>query len=412
MKKVKLLIVNATLSQAGSERWIYEICKSIDKEKFAPAILCDRKYRRVDKNINHYNYYYYKLKDLGIPLYPDADFHAEEIYWRRGVNKFQRIVNRISNKIFNKINVSADRKVINLLKSFDVICVIDFYHYANLKKELERWCGDKFFVVLHYHKIQFDYDIYSCFDKDKKYNFTYFCPKQLADLASSGIDIKNNDFFFNPLLLDLSDFPYFYNQITDEPVVISVFTRIARVKPINMFIEAFARLREQLPRDCVLNIYGEIRDKDYYAELQQMIADLNLDENSIRFMGHTSNIAETIKNDKINVYWGLSISTSVGYASIEIGAMGVPCFFWSLDAENDFNLILEQTDDSMLVHNKTEEFVASNLKYLNDDRLLTDLSIKQRSFLIGRHDINDRIKNFEDYTLSIARGRREQIEKR
>ncbi len=62
MNKVKLLIVTVSLAQGGNERWIYEICKAIDKEKFEIGILCSDKYLDEQKDIDFGNYYYDELK--------------------------------------------------------------------------------------------------------------------------------------------------------------------------------------------------------------------------------------------------------------------------------------------------------------------------------------------------------------
>ncbi len=105
------------------------------------------------------------------------------------------------------------------------------------------------------------------------------------------------------------------------------------------------------------------------------------------------------------MYWGLAINTSVGYASIEVGAMAIPSIFWNFDEQADFASILKQTDNLMMVYNRTEDFVEANLKYLNDEKLLAELSVKQHEYFIDRHNIKDRIKNFEDYVVSIYRKR-------
>jgi glycosyltransferase involved in cell wall biosynthesis len=270
-----------------------------------------------------------------------------------------------------------------------------------LKTGIHKLCEGKFFIVLHSHKIQYSADPYSCFDKDKKYKFTYFCPKQVTEISSSGFDLEKNDFFFNPLVINLSNYPYLFNPGSKGPFTIAVFTRIANSKPIEPFIKAFAKIQKQTQYKCMLNLYGEIIDEDYYHHLRQLICSLGVNDNSIRFMGHTKDISSTIKQDKINLYWGVAINTSIGYASIEVGAMGIPSILWNLDESTDFTLVLKQTNNLMIVHNKLDDFVSSNLEYISNDTLLAELSVKQRDYIINKHHVSNSTTNFEKYITSI-----------
>jgi len=58
-----LLIVCAFLDQSGSKRWIYEICKYINKEKFQVGVLTDEKYLNAGREHTFENYYYHELKN-------------------------------------------------------------------------------------------------------------------------------------------------------------------------------------------------------------------------------------------------------------------------------------------------------------------------------------------------------------
>lgn len=407
MKKIKLLIVSFNLSQAGSERWVYEICKNIDKKKFEVAVLCDRGYKRIEQVRNHYNYYYYELRKLNIKLYPYLEYLAHEADARKLYDKMpgksfylRRFVNKAINKIFYKKGYPTDLRIPNLLRSYDVVCLIDFYNYSYL--EVIHHCNDKFFVVLHCHKIQFDGDVYRCFNNDYSYNFAYFCPQQIDELGESGVITERNNFFYNPLLLNLSDYPYVFNPIGSQSIVISVFTRISRMKPIDIFIKAFGKIQKQMRHKCVLNIYGEIQDEGYHQDLQQLAAKLKINKDSVRFLGHTKNIRKTLEEDKVNIYWGFSTNTNMGYASIEVCAMGIPGIFWNLVGRIDFASLFKQTNGSMVVHKEMNDFVADNLKYLADNNLLAELSVKQRDYLISRHNITDKIKDFENYVVSLS----------
>lgn len=173
------------------------------------------------------------------------------------------------------------------------------------------------------------------------------------------------------------------------------------MKQIDVFIKAFARLQKRSSRKCVLNIYGKIVQEDYYLSIQQLIKSLGIIEGTVRFMGHSENIAATIAADKINMYWGTTFDTSVGYSSIEVGALGVPCILWNENSETTAVYPEEQTGGAMIAPNRIEDFVERNLKYLESGAALEELSIKQREYFIRTHNIINRIKDFEDYVVSL-----------
>lgn len=398
MDKVKLLVVTNSLAQGGNERWVYEICKAINKEMFEIAVLCGEQYLITEPEQNFKNYYYHELKNIGVKLYKYLPTAVERNFLRFNFYRFKRLVRSLVGLSKDKIS----SKIKEVIKSYDVICVIDFYNYYDLKNELHKRKEGKFFIVLHSHKIQFDFDPYiKTFDKDKTYNFTYFCPNQIAEIGTNGLSIDNNDFFFNPLVLDLFNCDYLFNSADKKEFVIAVFTRITKTKPIDSFIEAFSKIRRQTQNKCFLNLYGEIVDEEYKQHLQKLMKDLEIEPESVRFMGHTKNIADTIKKDKINLYWGVAINTSVGYSSIEVGAMGIPSIFWNWDNSTDSSSIIQQTDGLMMVYNQLEEFVENNLKYIADKDLLAELSTKQRDYIFDKHHIENRINNFEEYVISI-----------
>lgn len=397
MNKTKLLIVYPFLSQSGSQRWIYEICKHIDKEKFEVGVLTAEKYLYSGNEYTFDNYYYHELKRINIALFERLGSKKRRPLWQRGIGKIEREIY----KALKRELIYTDREIVKLLKSFDVICLVDTYGYRPIKNEISKLNSKNFFIVLHSHKNQYKNDPYSCFDKNRNYNFAYFCPKQIEEINESGFESGDNRFFYNPLVVNLSDYPNLFNPVTENSVVISVFTRISRMKPIEVFIKAFEKLQKKLERECVLNIYGKIEQEDYYEELQKLIESLDLSENTVCFMGHSDDIGATIKKDKINMYWGTTLDTSVGYSSIEIGALGVPTILWNENEECASNYPEQQTNGVMVAPNRIDDFVERNVKYLQSDELLKELSRKQREYFVKNHNITDKIRDFEDYVLSL-----------
>ncbi len=394
MDRIKLLIVSNTLPQAGSERWIYEICKHIDKQIFDVGILCNEMCIRFGDKPNFNNYYYLKIKELGLSMYPIIEADDGRTYLRRSIDKILRGVKKAVGKNGQYVNP----RIARLFKEYDVVCVQDFFNYRILKEEANRIQDNKFFIVLHSHKLQFSYDPYRCFDKERIYNFTYICPKQISEIASSNLNIDKNNFFYNPLVINLTDYPNLFNSV-DDTLVISVFTRISSMKPIDQYLKAFELVQKQSAHNCRLNIYGEIQQEEYFQQMQRLVEDLSIKE-MVHFMGHSSSIAETVRKDKINVCWSSSTNTNIGYASIELGAFGVPCFHCNA-GEDESSQISEQTGGAILTYNKINDFVEAFLKYASHNESLAALSAKQREYMMKNHNIGNKIKDFENYVISI-----------
>ena len=398
MDKTRLLIVSASLAQGGNERWIFEICKALDKEKFEIGILCNKDYSNAGREQSFYNFYQDKLEKLNVALYKYLDV-SKQTLWKRGTNKLKRIINKNFYQGVNTVN----KEIRNLLKEYDVICVIDYYNYFSVKEALHKFCEGKFFVLLHTHKVQLDFDLYNLhFDRHRKYNFAYFAPKQISEIAESGFGIEKNSFFYAPLVLDLSSYPNLFNPIEADPIVISVFSRITKARPLEKILEAFSKLQNKIKRQLNLNFYGEIIEDSYHQYLLQLAKTLEINDKSISFLGHALNIAQTIKKNRVNICWGLSNNAVIGYGSIEVEAMGVPSFYWDLDENVNLNdILLKQSGNSIIVHNKVDDFVAVNVEYLSSNKLLAELSGDRREYVIKNHDISNRIEEFEDYIVAL-----------
>ena len=398
MSKTKLLIVSSSLAQGGNERWIFEICKALDKEKFEIGILCSKNYSSMGKKQSFSNFYQDKLEKLNVPLFKYLDV-SKQTFWKRGVNKLKRILNKTLSQWINTVS----KEIRYLLKDYEVVCIIDYYNYFPIKQALHQFCEGRFFVLLHTHKVQLDFDLYDLhFDKQRRYNFAYFAPKQISEIAESGFDTEKNSFFYAPLVLDLSGYTNLFNPIEADPIVISVFSRITRARPLEKILEAFSKLEKQLKRQLRLNFYGEIIDQSYHQQLLQLAQTLEINDKAFSFLGHALDIAETIKQDRVNICWGLSNNAVIGYGSIEVETMGVPSFYWDLDENADLNeILLKQSDNSIIVYNKVDDFVAVNVKYLSSNKLLAELSLSRRQYVIKNHDISNRIKEFEDYVEAL-----------
>jgi glycosyltransferase involved in cell wall biosynthesis len=97
--------------------------------------------------------------------------------------------------------------------------------------------------------------------------------------------------------------------------VIATVGNIRRVKGHDVFIEAAASVVTQFPQ-VTFNIAGDVLDPDYFAELQALIADLNL-SNHFHFVGGVANLREYLSTADIFVL----PSRSEGFSNAIVEAM-------------------------------------------------------------------------------------------
>lgn len=393
MKRTKVLLVIPGLEQAGCQRWIFEICSNIDKDKFDISVLCHKRYLGSGEESKFDNYYYLKLKDLNISLYEYIGADGLNTLWQRGTNKIKAAIN----KALQKKHIRTNHLITELFRTNDIILLADSFTFNRVEHELSRSGNDNFLVLLFTHRMQFVHDPYSAFRKLKNGKFVYFCPNQIAELGENGVHLVEENLFNFPLVLNLTNYPYLFNPVSNGNIVISIFTRIVKSKPIDIFIEAFAKLQKLSQHKCVLNIYGEISDENYQKELLDSSRSLGLDPETVHFKGHTMDIAKTIQEDRINIYWGMGMNMSVGYSSIEIGAMGIPSIFWNYDHKSSSTFVQEQTNGQMFGFNQVDDFVKANLDFFENTDFLKEVSIKQREYFFRTNNIVDKIKDFEKY---------------
>jgi len=100
--------------------------------------------------------------------------------------------------------------------------------------------------------------------------------------------------------------------------VIGCFARIVPIKGLTFFIEAAKIVSEKCPVDFV--VLGDIQDKEYYDECQDLVQKLGLTDR-FKFMGH---IDPVIWYPKVDIFTLSSLSEGVPYSLLEAMSCGLP----------------------------------------------------------------------------------------
>ncbi|MHA2283476.1 MAG: hypothetical protein ACXAC5_21760 [Promethearchaeota archaeon] len=373
-KKIRLIFVIFQFDQGGSERYLYELCKALNKDKFEIEIL-------TKKNIKHTDYYYFKLKRQGISIH-------NKLSRRRYLGKklillfpktsvFQKVFNLLD-KILLRIELN------NFFEQYDLICFIQIENYYLLQQFFNN--NSNIIIHLMSHQIQYEEQLYTECLPNRNYRFVLADRNQKRDLLGS--EAESAEIHHFPLVLDMKNRNFIYRLAHAFPIKIAVFTRLSPQKPIDFFLYAFNDLLESV--DATLHIYGRGNPNTYTSTLNM----LNI-QNKVFFEGHRVNLEKSITQDRIGIGWMLSIDSYIGYASIELASFGLPLIFRNL-YESRYEDIKSQTNGIVHSFHNISDFVDFNKETINHpDRLLT-LGKKLREYVYSENDVVKHIHRLEN----------------
>jgi glycosyltransferase involved in cell wall biosynthesis len=130
--------------------------------------------------------------------------------------------------------------------------------------------------------------------------------------------------------------------------VITKVAHIRRVKGVDVFLRAAARLRREFPRALFL-VVGEPHDTDAYSEVLEIVKALDL-EGNVRFVAGLDDVYPVL--ERSDVFCMLSRSEGLSNAILEAMVCGLPCVATRVggnpelvrDGENGF--LVENEDDA------------------------------------------------------------------
>lgn len=380
--KIKILFVHSQLVQHGSERYLYELCKALDKDRFEIHVLT-RFFLIRD------NFYYPKLLDIG------CEIHTKLLSLRHLRHPFKYFFNRYKFvRAFLRFLHTLLIKIIyyNFFQKFDVIAVIGIETYCDALAPL---LDNHKNVIIHHVNHQFQFER-NYFDECKQNNIIFSDDQQRNEILNS--KMSDPICYFLPLPMSFDN----YNNIgltkvfNSNCIRVAVFSRLYKDRPNEPLFRCFSEFRKFNP-NSELYFYGD-GDSRQYINLLNELSILN----SVIFCGHSRSISDSIINDNIDILWLVSMGKSISYSSIEISAFGMPMVFWNLN-EIDYLKILSDTNGAINSFNNLNEFIAFNLKISKDVNELSKIGQNIRNYVINYYDINKNIKKLENYYLTYSK---------
>jgi glycosyltransferase involved in cell wall biosynthesis len=142
--------------------------------------------------------------------------------------------------------------------------------------------------------------------------------------------------------------------------LVTTVANIRRLKGLDVFIKAAAIVRSRV-KSAVFAIAGWPNEPQYFAELQQLVADLGL-QSSVRFLGEMENVFPLLKQS--DVFCLLSRTEGFSNALLEAMACQLPCVATRIGGnaeaiDNGSNGYLVPTEDAQAAADRVATLLES-----------------------------------------------------
>lgn len=377
MSKIKILWVVYDFVQAGGQRYVYEISKTINRDRFEFDFL---KVSPLGDDKNWNNEHYYELtKELGFNIYQLHDIIG---------TKKNTFANKLESKIKRHLKLQVDKKE----ESIKIKRFFESYKYVNFSgtSVYENICINRNISIsnalIHILTAKFQgIDIYKGYDKDKFYNFISALEPEILEYELS--EFKHYKHTFFPL--SLSELSFTVERNKNKPTKIAVFTRLSQMKPIDVYFYALKNLIENGFHEVNLHIYGA--GDPVALGLTRQLEYLYL-THKVFFKGHTDSIQQTLQEEHIDLVWYQAANGKpAGYAALEIALGGVPQVLW------DFNRLNPEIDNDYCFKSfiNLNEFVSYSKELLLCRDKLNALGLEQQKYVLDEHSIDKNIEILE-----------------
>jgi len=381
MTKKKILWVVYDFVQAGGQRYVYEICKALDKEKYDIDILRLSE-KGADKNWDK-EFYEQPTSDLGcnIMLYSFlVNKWEKEVYGKKTLSK----------KMLAKVFTGATAEVTwlnnclsDFLQGYDAVNFggINAYRTLCITNEVHP-----FNSIIHILTARFqdNRDIYEGMDKTRRYQFVSSFTAEILQHELEGFSNYHHTYY--PLCFEAegAEVP----ALENSDVVIAVFTRLSSMKPLDPYFYGLKLLLEQGMK-ITLKVYGAGSPAE--AGFQRQLSYLYLTRH-VSFEGHVNSIKDTLVQSPPHLVWFQSNNKiPAGYAALEVASCGVPQLFW------DFSYTGQQLEMGTIFPSFTSisAFVAYSKELLLNEVARNKLGADQKAYTLTHYSSSAHIHILE-----------------
>lgn len=379
-RPIRIGLVHSQLRQGGSERYLLEVCRALDKARFSIEVLLTR---RLDPSYDHYAY---ELEKLGIPIFA-YEINLQQPSRQRGL---AGAIKYLARMLFSLPRLAKAILVLGwFVRRADVLYVIQIENYLELQKVLAR--RNNVVVGLMSNAFQYNGNVYDSLNPHTYYRFTLMDPSQKQDIREA-TGLKFEAVYF-PLILDFSDRKNAYRRPVGQPFKIGIFVRISPERPVHFFFYALQVLLRDM--DAQIYFYG-IGDARYVAHLASFLGV----GGRIVVRGHAADLRHALVADGITMVWQTCHGEILGYTPIEVASHGYPIVFWNLGTLS-YEEILKRTDHSVHGFKDVVEFVQFTRSLIQSVNGLERLGENLSMYVRERYSAPKHICKIEHYFSSV-----------
>jgi glycosyltransferase involved in cell wall biosynthesis len=304
----RIVFIYHELSQSGAVRYIYEICRQLDRTKYEPHVL-------VCPGVTADHYFYRPLRDLGVQIHTDLRRSRAVLGRRRDVGVRSLL------DLYSELDAELTRRSLErFLASFDIVSVILIEVYNWLQAGLGA--HDNVVVHLLSDRLQYDYNPYAL-ARLRPRGVIFQHEQQVDEVAGSALQGVASEIVPLPLRFGPSAQKLGAFHDAGKPRI-AVFIRLGPERPIEGLLFAFKEVLGEFP-EASLHLHGA----GDLTHANRLISILRMGDRVV-FGGHVE-IPRILTSGDYSLVWSTSRSDSHGYAAIEVANCGVPLMFWNVD---------------------------------------------------------------------------------
>lgn len=376
MNGLSVGIVVGNLQQGGSERYTFELAKALQKANFRVTLIVPMRVLRRE------HFYVARIKEQGIRIEP-------ELPWLYKTNLIPKPLMNQAWTVFRLLNRRRLKRARNSLESFDVISVIQVEMLVYLIRA--RLLTSTLIVHLMSHRIQYVSNPYEEIGLARCFLFVCMDETQQQELTS--LHGEESHSVVVPLFIQGSEFQVVPVNDTDKTRV-AVFIRLSAERVIKPLFYAFELLTKKTWAE--LYIFGSGHDQS----LIDLVHALGLTD-KVHFMGHSSNMRESIVEHKINLSFSVMIDGTLGYSSIELALLGVPMVFFNAGELTD-EQITSRYGEIFEVGNSAERVGQLGIELANSERRRRHAVDSLRTFVQQRHSLEFSMREISRIYRDVA----------
>ena len=338
MDKTKVIFYNTTLLKGGTDTYMFEVIRNIDKSKFSVDVII-KNGDKVD------DFMFDELKKLGANVFLATGSFSARI-------KYLAKFFKLKKNYYDVAHINATSQGTGLISYFAK-------HYAKIPK-----------VIFHSHMggndhkkdlvdkigthLMFKYsDVFtSCSNRASKFMYgENFLKKHEVKILKNSVD--TNKFTFDPRIqekirLDLN--------IDKDTFVLLHVGRFAKQKNHKFLIDVFGEVLNKNQKSMLLLI----GDGTLFDECKAQVQEMNLSD-SVKFLGLKNNVNEYMQ--AADCFVMTSLHEGLPIVAVEAQATGLPCVLSSnISSETKLSENVEFVDLSLGKNNWAEKIISKKTK--------------------------------------------------